>query len=97
MTDYLMPLVGNFPQWKAHLRKTSDIENFVNMNFDAPTNPLILINVDTQVITQAQSLAEKKLALRNKRDSDVMLYVWQGKTRTDVFFVDNAEDLARAF
>ncbi len=48
-----------------------------------------LLRIDTRKITQAKSVSEKKILLRNLGADDTLIALWTGEWSTDAFQVSN--------
>jgi hypothetical protein len=65
-------------------RKTSEVAVFP---YKPSTVPFILITDNT--IIYAQTPDQKKQVLTMKSDKDILLAIWPGSWRSDIFIVDN--------
>lgn len=75
----------NFDLTTGHFRHTSHTDNFP---YTWKTVPFICIRADG-CISMAQELSSKSKMLTSKGENDVILAVWPGQWRSDVFVVDD--------
>lgn len=77
----------SFHPTAGSLRKASDASSFP---YTWKTAPFIYVSTDGRINT-AQSPADKMSMLQEKEPNDIILSVWPGDWRSDVFEIDDID------